>query len=491
MFVPVILEFENNGLKFMLLKYLRFLDLCMKNGWPIITHEEFDKYEINFPNRNEYNKEMVNRYGYSLYSYEERKKVHHYFLPSGYYKEIEQQKGSGLERAIYLINEQDDKLENKFKEFLEDILIKEGNIEAVLYFASCPLSLKNICREMEIPMIAYETGPIRKSNYRCDTSYFCRNGLYDVSEIEKRWNAFYAISMENNKIQTFSREEILCMFLDKNSLGYLSQINRSPQYEAGIAGGHTLVVPYFAINKYMDHELIDEVFEIYDYSKVEVRLHPGDVYTASYRLSKVDKAESPFVFLINAKRICAVGSNMLFEAMMWKRIACSKVKVMPASIFCSTNYGEKHEKNNIELFVNFFIFSFLTPMELACDEEYIRWRLTNPTEDEIYNFNLNYYLKKFGLNIRWLSLDSNKRIEFLKMHRGFHPMTDDEFEKKLLIAMKGNNHSEENDDTCLEDENYYLKYIETKEWLENVLNSSSWKITEPIRFIFDKMRRLK
>ena len=54
MFLPIMLDFENNGLKFMLLKYLRFFDYCMQNDWAIITHEEFEKYEINFPNRNEY-----------------------------------------------------------------------------------------------------------------------------------------------------------------------------------------------------------------------------------------------------------------------------------------------------------------------------------------------------------------------------------------------------------------------------------------------------
>ena len=72
MLIPIILDIENYGPKFMLLKYLCFLDKAFQNGWPIVTHEEFDKYELNFPGRNEYKKEMMIKYNYSLHSYEER-----------------------------------------------------------------------------------------------------------------------------------------------------------------------------------------------------------------------------------------------------------------------------------------------------------------------------------------------------------------------------------------------------------------------------------
>lgn len=383
MFLPIILDFENNGLKFMLLKYLRFLDFCMEKNWAIITHEAFDKYELYFPNRNEYTPQMMQQYGYSLHSIEERSQLPQYFVPTVYYEKLELQKGSKLESALYLLNERDEELESIIDGFLQDILSNVETIEAILYFAACPLSLKILAEKYKIPMIAYETGPIRMPNYRCTTSYFCFNGLYDTNEITKRYQNFKN-ELTTANIPLFSREELLTMFLSYENLSYSSLIDKIPKYEIGIAGGCALVVPYFALNKYMDHELIDDIFDIYQPKDIIVRLHPGDMYTATYRLARYDTSKSPFGFLINSKRIAAVGSNLLFEAMLWKRIPCSRTKVMPASILCNADYTNDTEAEDVETFVNFFIFSFLVPNELAQNEDYIHFRLTTPSETEIF-----------------------------------------------------------------------------------------------------------
>ncbi len=500
MFVPIILDFENNGLKFILLKYLRFLDYSLKNNWSIITHEEFDRYELNFPNRKEYTKEMQNKYGYAIYDYVERNSIYQCFLPGSVFRSREMEFGSELDRALFYLNNRDYEFEKYIKQFLDNIRINCGeDIEGVLYFASCPLSLKQVCEELNIPMISYETGPIRTPNYRCNTSYFCMNGLYGTDEVSQRWEAFKHEVYEND-IPIFSREELITMFISHKYLGYIDQIDREPKYAMGVAGGCALVVPYFAISKYTDHELIDDLFEIYSYGDVNIRLHPGDMYGATYRLNEVDKSSSPFPFLIDSKRIAAVGSNMLFEAMLWKRIACCKTNVMPATIMCSKNYREKIEKKDTELFVNFFIFSFLVPSELATDEEYMRWRLSNPSETAIFNRNLEYYMKAFSLNEIWILLNRKQRLEFLKMHRNYKPMDDDDFEKSIIRKKLNESH---NTDVRLErietketlnennDTDVYLRYLETKEWLDSVLNSTSWKITQPLRYVLDKLRGLR
>lgn len=467
MVVPVILDCENNGLKFMLLKYLRFLDLCVKNEWPIITHSEYEMYEITFPNRNEYTPMMMEKYDYKLYSYNERMKVKHYFMPTEVFENVEKRRGSKLERALHFLNNRDDTLEKFFVNCLDDITKNEA-IDAVLYFAACPLSVKYVCRKRGIKMISYETGPIRMNNYRCNTSYFCNEGLYCIDEIKERWNDFTERMQTGDEVPIFSREELLLMFLHEDNLKYVGKLDSNPRYEIGVAGGCGIVVPYFAQSKYTDHELIDDAFDQYDFGDVLVRLHPGDMYSATYRLSKVDKNESPFVFLTNTKRVAAVGSNMLFEAMLWKRIACCKTNVMPATFFCSNDYKEDREKENMELFVNFFLFSFLVPMEIAFDYEYIKWRLDNPSETDIYRFHLKYYLSKFGLNMMWTELEQEKRKEFLKMERNYTPITEEEY----YLCSKNTGVIDEGD----------------KEYLDKILNSTSWKMTAPMRYFADKIR---
>lgn len=492
MFLPIVLDFENNGLKFMLLKYLRFFDLCKQNDWAIITHEEFEKYEINFPNRNEYTEKMMALYGYTLYDIEQRSKVRQYFVKNKFYKVLEENKGSKLECALYLLNNRNEELENIIDGFICDLNEQGENIEGILYFAACPLSIKVVAEKYGIPMISYETGPIRSPNYRCTTSYFCRDGLYNTDEICKRFESF---KDQMQDIPMFSREEILAMFLEHENLGYLSLINKMPKYEIGVAGGCALVVPYFALNKYMDHELIDDVLDLYQPKDVIVRLHPGDMYKATYRLPYYDKTPTPFPFLINSKRIAAVGSNLLFEAMLWKRVPCSMTKVMPASILCNEDYTSTKEKEGTEEFVNFFVFSFLVPSELAYQEEYLRWRLTEPSEKDIYMHHLMYYFEKFGLTEEWLRQDAVARLSLLKMYRNFQSLSEDEFQKRMVVGRAVFEEKEKSYEIIKEqikvvqDKELYRQYVETKEYLDNVLNSTSWKLTYPLRKVMDIFKR--
>lgn len=494
MFLPIVFDFENNGLKFMLLKYLRFLDLCYKNQWAIITHQEFEKYEINFPNRNEYKENMIKLYGYSLHSVEERKNIRQYFIKHDFYEKLIQEKGSKLECALDLLNSRNTHLEGILEEYMQDLLNRGESIEGILYFAACPLSIKAVAQKYKIPLIAFETGPIRFPNYRCTTSYFCREGLYNTKEITIRYENF---KEQINSIPIFTREEILTMFLNHENLGYIDLIDKTPKYEIGIAGGCALVVPYFAINKYMDHELIDDVLDIYPSQKILVRLHPGDMYKATYRLACYDATPTPFPFLLNAKRIAAVGSNLLFEAMLWKRIPCTKTKVMPASILCSNDYSWLKEHEEVEQFVNFFVFAFLVPGELAYNEEYLRWRLSNPSEKEIYLYHLAFYMEKFNLTEEWMKLPSKIRLYFLKLYRNTKAFSEEELKEKMIIANTSGNEKDitkeivRKEIEIVQNKELYENYIAAKEYLDNVLNSTSWKMTAPLRKLLDIVKHKK
>ena len=476
MFVPIVLDFENNGLKFLLLKYLRFLHHCIENNWLIITHAEFEKYELNFPNRNEYSQKMMKDYEYSLYSKEERASVKQYFISSEYFEKLEKKAGSKLESALYLLNNNDSELEDILDTFVADIYASGEKIEGFLYFAACPLSVKKIAQKNNIPLIAYETGPIRMSNYRCKTSYFCNEGLYTTNEVENRFEKFKKELKTNDSIPIFTRREILALFLSDNNLKYLSLIDKTPEYEIGVAGGCALVVPYFAIDKYMDHELVDDVLDIYKPQDIFFRLHPGDMYKSTYRLHHYDITPNPFVFLLNSKRIAAVGSNLLFEAMLWERIPCCKTSVMPATFMCEKNYKANTVSEDMELFVNFYVFSFLVPYELACNEAYMKWRLSQPSETEIYMQNIMYYMDKFELSEEWLNLKSEERFNMLKLYRNYAPMKKHELKEEMVLAYPQNVEERKN-------EELEQRYNETKEHLDAVLNSTSWKLTFPIRKI--------
>lgn len=473
MILSMVLDFENNGLQFMLLKYLRFFDLCKKNNWVMISHEEFDMYEMNFPNRNEYKRFMKDRFHYETYTYEERKEVETYYLSKELFSKLTKEYGSQLGMQMHLLNERNTLLEEELFPILDQISRNE-KIDAVLCFAAAPQSVKEYVAKKNIPIIFFERGPIRESGYNIDTSYFSFNDFYGIEEIEYRYNKF--IQEQKTEQRTMlSRKEILLMFLSDDNVKYVNAIDANPNYEIGVAGGVTLVVPYFAKNMYMDHELINDVIEQYDYqyNKILFRLHPGDVYTSTYRLNKTEKSSSPIPFIVNSKRIAAVGSNVLFEAMLWKRIAVSMTEVMPATLFASKDYKEEVEKEGTNAFVNFFVFCFLVPEELAYDEKYIIWRLSKPSENEIFDFHLNYYKEHFGLNDELFLEECDERLNILKAYRD----VDDE-----MILPKLDLQSARLDKAT------YEEYEMLKQWNKNILNSTSWKLTKFVRTVGDFLK---
>lgn len=518
MFLPVILDFENHGKKFMLLKYLRLFNECKKNSWPIITHEEYERYEVNFPNRNEYKEPMQEMYKYKLWDSEERKSVKQYFIPKSFTEKLEEKYGSKLETMLFLLNNRCEELEYYLENYIEDISNtfqdKNEKIEGILYFAACPLSVRYVAEKYGIPMISYEVGPIRTPQYRCMTSYFCRDGLYTTKEIQERFENFKQEVRKGKDIPIFSNEEILALFLEQKYLKYISIIDKTPKYDIGVAGGCSLVVPYFAIDKYMDYELINDVLDLYPPQNILFRLHPGDMYVSKYRLKYYDMTQNPFPFLLESKRVAAVGSNMLFEAMLWKRIPCCKTSVMPATFICNRDYKATDINEDTLLFINFYIFGFLVPYELACNEEYMRWRLQGQDEAEIYNSNVKYYIEKFGLSEEWLAKDSASRLNMLKIYRDAKKMDEDELENELRLgwlephylredggnsreAQSLNNSKgyaeikEANSANAETVEEWKFKYEMSQVYLNNVLNSSSWKMTAPIRKILDILRRNK
>ena len=50
-----------------------------------------------------------------------------------------------------------------------------------------------------------------------------------------------------------------------------------------------------------------------------------------------------------------------------------------------------------EEYVSFYAIGYLVPYEYMLDLSYLKWRLTEPSEEEIYLRHLEYYLGKYGL----------------------------------------------------------------------------------------------
>ena len=93
----------------------------------------------------------------------------------------------------------------------------------------------------------------------------------------------------------------------------------------------------------------------------------------------------------------------------------------------------------------------------------------------------------------WLEKDSEIRLSLLRMYRNYTPFTEETFNSKLVIAstVPATNQPTtvvKNEVKVVKDEELYKEYLATKEYLDNVLNSTSWKITAPLRKFIDKLK---
>ena len=215
-------------------------------------------------------------------------------------------------------------------------------------------------------------------------------------QLQNRYEKFLK-EVAEAPVNFLSRKEILSMFLDYKFMENINLLNCKPEYEMGIGCTYTIDVSLFANSSFLNNlELITMAKRYYNEKVLSIRLHPGDPIRANLRNYSIDNSSTSMHFINRCKRISVINSNIAFEAMLWGRTAY----VLGNSPYAFKAYRDLSIINDLVVdleFVNYVVFAYLIPYELMLDVEYLRWRLTNPTESEIYNYNLNYYLSCRGI----------------------------------------------------------------------------------------------
>ena len=70
-----------------------------------------------------------------------------------------------------------------------------------------------------------------------------------------------------------------------------------------------------------------------------------------------------------------------------------------------------------DVFMSFIAFGFLIPFEFLNNPEYLLWRLSKPSEKEIYLYHLYYYLNCCGLEKSVLDLEGGVRLKTIVQRR--------------------------------------------------------------------------
>jgi hypothetical protein len=100
-----------------------------------------------------------------------------------------------------------------------------------------------------------------------------------------------------------------------------------------------------------------------------------------------DKSGSSAEFILRCRKVASLFSNVSMEAVFWNRAGYAIVD-SHASYGCQRNLGQDESFEVEESFLNFYAFCFNVPAVCWEDYSYLMWRLSGPSELDIFQKHL-------------------------------------------------------------------------------------------------------
>jgi len=355
--------------------------------------------------------------------------IRYYELPDYLDKQLVSEQGSRTKAFALMMTESYAPIESWFEGVINEIAGRD-TIEAIIQWHPIP-SLSQVTKKLGIPHIHEENGPFRVPIYKDSTYLDFVGGIGAKNEAAERYNVFKQelASMTTYVDYVLKPKEVLALLLNNEYMNKLEFYDYKPVFEWGVAAsGFTGSVGLAYYNAYMFPEFLEDIKRSIDAKNATLRLNYGNPFTVHDWMwpGVIDKSFDPISFILQCRRVVCVESKISFEAMVWGRYA--HMINAPNSVYASCaaqTLSEKDSKLADNEFVSFISFAYFVPLELFCDPEYLRWRLTKPTEIEIYSKHLSYYLAQIGLSLkRFLSIAQEQRYDFIIRQRNFDQMHD-------------------------------------------------------------------
>jgi len=261
-------------------------------------------------------------------------------------------------------------------------LQRQGEIEAILAWANCA-SLRVAADALDIPIIHCELGPTRAPGFR-PTAYVDFSGVNGNTEAGLRYARFAA---EGAALQSRTPMELL------QALGWSGVIGRpTPSHETGLAlqiPNDSNLVAYG--NGFDNFELTQFARRTWRATELLMRPHPGYPVLPDPDI-EIDTSPDAASFIGRAKRIMTVNSSVAFEAMLNE-----KPVVMLGE--CPFAVGGIHPRSLMPrvdakswlLWLNYICFGYLAPYAWVFEPDYLRFRLSRPSEAEILARHISYW----------------------------------------------------------------------------------------------------
>jgi len=402
MFIPVVFDISPDTEARYLSEFYRWLSVCKRNSWLLMATEEYffnPEYYINKGRREAFDILWAQRGGYNLPLEEDFDLVQTAEIPSDMIAALAKKCGSYSDATVFLFKNRYEFLEVWLEDAVKKVEEQGNMVEAFIMFRKYP-SFECIAQKYGIRIIYYDIGAFRPEVYSY-TALIDFQGLFGNTAIEKRYRSFRneLNDLHDAHITMLSKKEILALFLEPYYLKYLRFLGVKGRYKIGLGLQSSIFYPFYADSYINNLDIICEVFKAgYQKDDILMRTHPYDIIGGEYNWTKLkrDTSTTPLEFILKCDKIVSVGSNLIFEAMLWgkKTYAIGKCPYV-----FKTNCMIDEENEPEDEFLNFVCFNFFIPYELLSNEEYLRWRLELPSEFEIYRRNLEYYFNKIGLTL--------------------------------------------------------------------------------------------
>ncbi len=471
MIVPFMFGVEENPVHYLWIFY-KYMDFCLKNNYPIISQSQYFVEPSYFKERNHFVFDGIENGYNNIYEFNEptdegMRKLKKYYISDDEQNNIFSKYKDKFTASISLMSQRNYYFENLIQQKIYEVEKKEKKkIKAILSWIWFP-SLEYVTKKNNIQLIVQEQSTIRKGDYNCYLGYCTFNNKYESKFVKTKYNKFITNIKD---INLFSRKELLSLFLTTSNLHYINEIDMIPKYEFGIDLGADKDAYFNSFSKYNHEYLKEKCNKLVGKNEIIGRTHP--MRPSQNKCHIMDDSKNSIEWILKCKRLVSTVSNVGFEAMLYGRTSYILGDNMPFSCCAINNLNYLDESVASTLFLNYIIFCYFVPFELMFDKKYLLWRLNNPSDQELYNYHLDYILNKYNLDKDIFNKKSEERLK--QILKKVHKLKNDEILKYPLNIYYEN----------IERENEILKNEITQ-----IKNSKGWKLIEKIRNLKNKVRR--
>ncbi len=397
--------------------FIKAVSFAKGYHWPVIAQEQYFKNTCEM--KGFFSDNLLEHFEYEVLSEDDFNKIIPVVIPKNIEKSYISGFPSQTDAYISSCREPWPEMEKFLEEEIERIeQEKNEKIEALITLPN-GMFLENISKKLNIPLLHFEWGPFRPKPYR-KTAYLDFENI--VKGLKPRYERFIEEGVVK-RVPIFSRNELLALFLEKDYLRYAIDEDKIPTYELGIASGYTTIGEYSAYNMVSLAEVHAKSLEHFNENDICWRFHPEDPMHSKIDAKNLSKHESGIEFILDCKRVLSLSSNMIFEAMLYNRLGYD-LGFSHYSFQGNSNLDEMEDNETDIEFLNYVAFGYLIPYEFLNSVDYLRFRLGRPSEEEIYNYNLEYYLNVMKISKEVLKMEGKERLESILKVRGYTEVTD-------------------------------------------------------------------